>query len=139
MSNSRALRDEIYAMLAFNGTGNKDEVNIFSKNLVFNTDSACRALNEDGISAAWSEFGAALAFHRATYSAHAKMIGSDGDYLTYYVYGFVGDKYKFRESDTGYQSTASILNFIGVYWQQIGAIRPIDIYVEFQMTMTVPR
>ena len=138
ISKSPTLRAEITNLLTYNGTGIYDNVNIFSKNLLFNKESITKQLEEGNIGLARIEFGLAAAFNRSTVSATAKLIDESSTTRTYYVYGFVGDKVKFR-SDDNFKGIFGWINPIGVEWQQSRAIATTNVYVEFQMEVEVDK
>ena len=135
---SPTLRSEIRNLLTYNGTGIYDNVNIFSKDLVFTSEAFKKQLYEGNIELAKIEFGLAAAFHNSTVSATAKLIDESSTTRTYYVYGFVGDKVKFRSRDN-YKGVLGIFNPIGVEWQQSRAIATTNVYVEFQMEVEVDK
>ena len=138
IAKSPTLRSEIRNLLTYNGTGIYDNVNIFSKDLVFTSEAFKNQLYEGNIELAKIEFGLAAAFHNSTVSATAKLIDESSTTRTYYVYGFVGDKVKFRSSDN-YKGVLGMFNPIGVEWQQSGAIATTNAYVEFQMEVEVKK
>ena len=138
IAKSPTLRSEITDLLTYNGTGIYDNVNIFSKNLLFNKDSITKQLKEGNIGLARIEFGLAAAFNRSTVSATAKLIDESSTTRKYYVYGFVGDKVKFR-SDDNFKGIFGWINPIGVEWQQSRAIATTNVYVEFQMEVEVDK
>ena len=138
IAKSPTLRSEITNLLTYNGTGIYDNVNIFSKNLLFNKDSITKQLKEGNIGLARIEFGLAAAFNRSTVSATAKLIDESSTTRKYYVYGFVGDKVKFR-SDDNFKGIFGWINPIGVEWQQSRAIATTNVYVEFQMEVEVDK
>ena len=138
IAKSPTLRSEITNLLTYNGTGIYDNVNIFSKNLLFNKESITKQLKEGNIGLARIEFGLAAAFNRSTVSATAKLIDESSTTRKYYVYGFVGDKVKFR-SDDNFKGIFGWINPIGVEWQQSRAIATTNVYVEFQMEVEVDK
>ena len=138
IAKSPTLRSEIRNLLTYNGTGIYDNVNIFSKELVFPIESFKNQLSEGNIELAEIEFGLAAAFHSSTVSATAKLIDESSTTRTYYVYGFVGDKVKFR-SDDDYKGVLGLFNPIGVEWQQSRAIATTNAFVEFQMEVEVDK
>ena len=138
IAKSPTLRSEITNLLTYNGTGIYDNVNIFSKNLLFNKESITKQLKEGNIGLARIEFGLAAAFNRSTVSATAKLIDESSTTRKYYVYGFVGDKVKFR-SDDNFKGIFGWINPIGVEWQQSRAIATTNVYVEFRMEVEVDK
>ena len=114
------------------------KANIFSKNLLFNKESITKQLKEGNIGLARIEFGLAAAFNRSTVSATAKLIDESSTTRKYYVYGFVGDKVKFR-SDDHFKGIFGWINPIGVEWPQSRAIATTNVYVEFQMEVEVDK
>lgn len=134
MSKSPKLRKVIKNYIYYNGTGIKDNISVFSKDLIFTLSDVKEELTSGDLEGAWIDFGATLGLHRAAVSFKAVYQGNH----QYYVYGIVGDKYKFRESDTNYRSFLGLLNAMGVQWERRGSISPTNEFIEFQFIIEVP-
>ena len=129
LSRSPKLQKMVKNYIYYNGTGIKDNIFVFSKDLIFTLSDVKEELGN-----AWIDFGATLGLHRAAMCFEAVYQGNN----QYYVYGIVGDKYKFRDSDTGYKSLLGILNGMGTQWERRGTISPTNEFIEFQFMIEVP-
>ena len=134
LSRSPKLQKMVKNYIYYNGTGIKDNIFVFSKDLIFTLSDVKEELDEGEVGNAWIDFGATLGLHRAAMCFEAVYQGNN----QYYVYGIVGDKYKFRDSDTGYKSLLGILNGMGTQWERRGTISPTNEFIEFQFMIEVP-
>ncbi|WP_162099091.1 hemagglutinin repeat-containing protein [Veillonella sp. R32] len=137
MVSTKEFQDSIKFYLAYNGTGNFNEVNVFSKNEVLGSENIKHSFNDGRILDTFSNIELFLAFNRSTISFTGKLIDETSRSRIYYTYGFLGDKFKFRDSDSWYNNPAGVINAVGADWQRTGAINPTEIYVEFEMIVEV--